>query len=342
MSGPSFKELPKDMKKQILGYVPGQNYSSVSQDFKNIFGTLHNPSENNNAAIKYAVKHNMPKVVANLLQNPEVDPTVDNNFPIKHAAREGYHNIFKQLLLDYRVTIRPKDLLPLALNHAKIVKYLLKYQKVNPNDDGGYIMLTICGDGRIDILDVVIHNAALTTATIYTGLMAAIRMQQFYIIELLLDHPNSDPNIHNGSLLMEAISADDYQNNNYVQVINLLLDDERTNGGICRNECIIVASARGLLSVVNKLLLDTRVNPADRDNSSIQEAARNGHSHIVKRLLLDKRVDPTVDDNSPIRLAWEAQLSNYREVIDHLLHDDRVRATLSEEDIYFYTQGMRT
>ena len=53
------------------------------------------------------------------------------------------------------------------------------------------------------------------------------------------------------------------------------------------------------VEVVELLLKDERVNPAAEDDYAIGVAAKNGHEKVVELLLKDKRVDPAAK-NKPI------------------------------------------
>ena len=68
------------------------------------------------------------------------------------------------------------------------------------------------------------------------------------------------------------------------------------------------------------------------DGTPIWYASLNGHLEIV-RLLLKHGADPIIDDNFAILCAYE---HNRKEVVKLLLQDERVRNTLSEEEIEEY------
>ena len=55
----------------------------------------------------------------------------------------------------------------------------------------------------------------------------------------------------------------------------------------------INAAKAGNLEVVKLLLTDNRVDPSDDDNLAIIWAASRGHHEVVKTLLADNRVDPS-------------------------------------------------
>jgi len=53
------------------------------------------------------------------------------------------------------------------------------------------------------------------------------------------------------------------------------------------------ASENNYFEIVKLLLADKRVDPSTNNNSAISYASKKGHTEIVKLLLNDKRVDPS-------------------------------------------------
>jgi len=80
---------------------------------------------------------------------------------------------------------------------------------------------------------------------------------------------------------------------------------------------IIYAVERGFVNVVKLLLADDRVDPTIRANYAICEAARMGYIEIVKLLLNDERVDHT-GNNSYSAICWAAD-KNHVDVVKLLL-----------------------
>jgi ankyrin repeat protein len=64
-----------------------------------------------------------------------------------------------------------------------------------------------------------------------------------------------------------------------------------------------MASENGHLEIVQLLLADDRVDPSANDNYPIRIALENGHLQIVQLLLADRRVDPSALDNYAVQLA---------------------------------------
>ena len=99
------------------------------------------------------------------------------------------------------------------------------------------------------------------------------------------------------------------------------------------NYGIRIASNNGHLDVVKVLLKDERVDPSEYDNIAIRFTSENGHLDVVKELLKDKRVDPSDFNNDAIKMSSE---NNHLGVIKELLKDKRVLNKLSEDDLIKY------
>jgi len=63
------------------------------------------------------------------------------------------------------------------------------------------------------------------------------------------------------------------------------------------NEAIKLASMKGRIEVVRLLLADNRVDPGAEVNHSIKAASLNGHAEVVQELLKHPRVNPAVCHN---------------------------------------------
>lgn len=117
---------------------------------------------------------------------------------------------------------------------------------------------------------------------------------------------------------------------NQVEVVRLLLDDNRVDAASSGNLPIRWACQNGNVEVVRLLLAaDPRVNPALWDNYPIRSTSKNGFVEVVCLLLADSRVDPTARDNEAIRDACKNECI---EVIKLLLQDLRVDASEAKSD----------
>jgi ankyrin repeat protein len=122
---------------------------------------------------------------------------------------------------------------------------------------------------------------------------------------------------------MELIKACGY--GKLDQVVELLKTADPSSRD---NQAIHLASEWGHVEVVKLLLKDERVDPGADDNYAIRWASLNGHVEVVRLLLREEKVDPSSRDNQAIEWAsWGGHI----EVVKLLLQDKRVRTGLPEE-----------
>lgn len=91
-----------------------------------------------------------------------------------------------------------------------------------------------------------------------------------------------------------------------------------------RNIAIRIACCNGHVDIVKLLLQDERVDPADDSNFAIRYASCFDHVDVVELLLQDSRVDPTSHNNWALKVA--SRHNNFK-VVEVLLQDGRVEVT---------------
>jgi len=118
----------------------------------------------------------------------------------------------------------------------------------------------------------------------YFHFMNACRDGDLKTVESLLSKVDPSDNYN------EAIQ--DASENGHVEVVRLLLTDDRVDPSDQHNHPIRWASSKGHIEVVRLLLADSRVNPTDLDNCAIRWASERGDVQMVKLLMDDLRVNP--------------------------------------------------
>lgn len=181
--------------------------------------------------------------------------------------------------------------------YTKEVMGMLKDERVDPTDDG-------------DI-----------------ALCLAAKRSQYQVVKILLTDGRADPRtpIYNNQKVRKFLFE-----KGDVEMIKILILDERIELSAQYNILIVCACLYGLLEIVNILLEDPKVDPSAERNKPIILAARKCHGKIVERLLKDKRVDPAVDGNKIIRRAANC---HYLSIVEMLLKDKRVVQTLNIDTI---------
>jgi len=135
------------------------------------------------------------------------------------------------------------------------------------------------------------------------------------IIDMLLSDDRVDPSTNQNDAIIQA-SMD-----GQLEIVNRLLQDVRVDPSTQYNDALIEASAQGHVNIVDRLLQDERVNPADYDNDAIGKASLHGHVAMVYKLLQDPRVDPSDNDNYAI---MQASRFGHWQIVELLLQDIRV------------------
>ena len=139
----------------------------------------------------------------------------------------------------------------------------------------------------------------------------AVRNGQIEIVRLLLQDERFYPGYEDGLAIRSAIQYD------HIEIVKLLLNDPRVDTWGSFRESI----KYNRIEIFKLLLADDRVDPADDDNRAIIYAAEKGRVKGFKLLLADYRVDPSDLNNAAIRLASG---NGHPEIVKLLLADQRV------------------
>jgi len=205
--------------------------------------------------IIWASSSGYTKLVELLLKEPKINPTIEDNTPIRVATINGYLDIVNLFIADERAD--PAKGIPFAeagpmLNN--LVDALLK--KVSPQS-----------------INTVLQWSATNG---YSDLLA-----------LILRRPNTDPSVSDNAPIRFAVK------NGHTNTVILLLASGRVDPSANNNEAIIWASYYGYTDIVRLLLNDPSVDPTADNNKSIQVASQYGHEEIVRLLLANPRTDPS-------------------------------------------------
>jgi len=105
--------------------------------------------------------------IKEMLKDPEIDPTYDNNFAIQTAAYSGHKLIVEELLNDPRVN--PADQDNFAIRWAaeskcavETVKLLLKDKRVNPNANNGEALVVACEKANYEVVKLLLEDGRVS------------------------------------------------------------------------------------------------------------------------------------------------------------------------------------
>jgi ankyrin repeat protein len=151
-------------------------YGSINGEIDTVNKSLQDPrvdpSMDNNYAILYASQNGHIKVVDRLLQDPRVDPSVIGNKALRTAAINGRVEVVNRLLQDPRVD--PSDALQLALDNCnvEVVNILLKHSRMDPDEYENLINIAIRNNRfnnvwilRKHIKDIILYRKKIIDAS---------------------------------------------------------------------------------------------------------------------------------------------------------------------------------
>ena len=127
--------LDIEKKNSLLGYTSEKGYKKVVAQL--LADNRVDPSVDENLAIRDASYYGHLKVVDLLLRDPRVNPSADDNCAIRWASENGHLKVVKKLLSDPRIdpSARNNEAICMAsyYGHFNVVKLLLSDPRVSKN-----------------------------------------------------------------------------------------------------------------------------------------------------------------------------------------------------------------
>lgn len=196
--------------------------------------------------------------------------------------------------------------------------------------------------GSINILTFLLSPAVGLDPNLrhnkFTLLMLASTEGRVEIVELLLSHPNINPNsltMSSNAVIEACLVSHSERADDYLEIVRLLLEDGRCDPSwnhsaslraACKNGdnaeivrlllsdgradpdeagVLTTACKAGRDEIVRLLLADPRVNPNEENGEALSEAADKGHVSVVAILLEDGRVDPNAQSGTPLLVSLQ-------------------------------------
>jgi len=204
----------------------------------------------NDRVIVIACKKQYVKIVQLLLDDPRIDPSVNNNFVIMWASQYGHIEVVKTLLADPRVDPSAGDNAAIgaasANGHIEVVKILLADPRVNPNTYDNYAMHSASSHGHAEV------------------------------VKILLADPRVNPNAADNCVINYASA------NGHAEVVRLLLGDPRITFAQ-DYRCVEMALKNGHVEIVKLLLADHRVQ-ISKNHEVSHLLLKSGNAEIVQLL----------------------------------------------------------
>ena len=169
--------------------------------------------------------------------------------------------------------------------------------------------------GDLGLVNILLWIGVDPSARFNLAIRLASANGQIDVVRLLLQDERVDPSAEFNYAIRFASA------NGQIDVVRLLLQDERVDPSAENNYAIGIASANGHADIVRLLLHDERVDPSAENNYAIKFASANGRIDVVRLLLQDERVDPSAENNYALRMA---SANGHTSVVRLLLQDERV------------------
>jgi len=250
--------------------------SSIISKF--IESKYYNLGSSNNYAIRHFVKINNIEQVKQLLQDSNVDPSVNNNDPIYYTCTYGCLDMVKLLLQQEKVKISVNY--NKAFQRAcygrniKIAKYLLNNYTIDPSADNNEAILLVSKNANLPRL--------------------SDESDKYYdIIKLLLEYPEVDPSANNNFALNRAC------HHKNIKVIQILLKDDRIDPSINNNEILEMVATFNQTEVVQMLIKHPKVNSSDDIARIISKCQKSGFIEMAKILYQSGKCNVKFDFYKP-------------------------------------------
>ena len=150
---------------ELKDYVLSHYYMDYDkpEDFLKLLKTSKlNPSFDNNVPIRWACDYGHVEIVKHLLDDPRVDPCVGNNSPIQSACLNGRTEIVRLLLNDPRVDPSADNNSPIRdasyNGHTEIVKLLLNDPRVDPSVNENSPIFSASYNGNIGVVKLLLND----------------------------------------------------------------------------------------------------------------------------------------------------------------------------------------
>ncbi len=255
-----------------------------------------NPSDEQ-IIIKASLVNNI-QLMEFLLNNPKIDPSVQNNQAIINASQKG---------------------------HVDIVRLLLADKRVNPGVVNNIAFLNAIQRGNLGVVELLLNDPRVKPdAQDNAAIIVASQKGHIDIVKLLLKDVRISPNAQNNQAIIDAA-----QNGN-TDIVGLLLDDERVNPDAQDGQAIISALQNDHLDIVRLLLNNIRVDVSVYSNIPIIYTTDQSRADITKTLVQAAKVNPTAQNKQALEYALQ-KYANSR-----LIHDILLLFTQRREiDTYF-------
>lgn len=300
------------------------------------------PKANNQYGFWVAAQNNHHDIVDLLLNDKRIDPTASENLALVQACTHGHENIVRRLIKDKRINPSIPKNLPIMKaienGHVETVTLLLSIHSVTQ----GHHFLSSVFSNLMECRNTVMAQVLLTCEQLIDyrsrqwflseNLRLACRFGLKEIVQILLPYTkilkigdsDYDLIIRDHADAISIFSEAAY--NGHLEVIEILLADERIDPFELHYDALCQAAKGGHLEVVKRLANVAGIDPITL-NYALNYAAMHGRIEIIKFLLNDKSVDPAFNNHHAIKIA---SAHNQNKVVEILMPHKRLNPKFSE------------
>lgn len=312
------------MYESIYKYCRNNNVSKIAEILDENSDIINNNNAHNETLLTIACRNNFIDMVKLLLEYPKLDVNKSNNryTPLYYVCIINSFEIAKLLINDDRIDVNKLDEYwhetPLHGacygNHLNITKLLLEHPNIDVNKKDG--------SGRTPLLLTTRRRVLCDTIT-----------------ELLKDHrTNVEIRCNIGCTVLENLcnmgpdeNTNNFRHNNIVQQ---LIENNSIEINAGNGSPFLFACYRENVYVINLFLDDNRTNVNQKFSNNVtafHDMCHCGFTNIVKILLNNDRIDvnlPNKDQLTPFHIAC---LKGRCEIVQLLMQSDRIIITDIDE-----------
>ena len=216
------------------------------------------------------------------------EPTIDM---LLSSCYQGFHKVVAALLEDGRVdpTLKLNKALidTCCQGHANVLQLLLEDGRINPAARKNQAIIDACYLGHNDILCLLLKDGrADPTCRNNQCIVDASHYNHFEIVNTLIKDGRANPSARINQAMIEA----SYQGN--TDIVRLLM--KHSDPSQRNNWALIAASEKGYIDIVRLLLSDEKVDPTVNNIynsfSPLRVSCVAGNSEVVRCLLEDSRI----------------------------------------------------
>ena len=255
-----YPKIAPSTEKQVFAFIIASITGKIKyvkyvlQNLKNI-----NPASYNNLAIIRACDNGHVEVVKLLLTDPRVNPADRGNVAFIRACENGRVEVVKLLLTNPRVDPVVRDNIAFIKacenGRVEVVKLLLTDPRVNPADRGNVAFIRACENGRVEVVKLLLTNPRVDPVC---------KEDSSHIpTSIILRHPELNEKFEFYFKSDHNLAISKACENGHVEVIKVLLRDQRIDPTDDSNRALVCASLFGRYKVIELLLEDPRVLNSD-------------------------------------------------------------------------------